>query len=150
VISLIFRDKIKCLSNYFGRKPSEISKIDSVVSDVLNDSASIGEGSKVFTVVDQMPEYNGGLNAMMLHVQKNMRYPASARRMGIDGTVYVSFVIDSNGALHNIKVIRGISGDCDQEARRVVALMPPWLPGKQNGIPVTVRFVLPIKFKIGK
>ena len=104
--------------------------------------------NKVFLVVEQQPEFEGGYEAMMNFIKKNMRYPASARRMGIDGTVYVSFVVGKDGGINDVKVIRGISADCDKEAVRVVQAMPPWKPGKQNGKPVFVRFNLPIKFKL--
>jgi protein TonB len=104
--------------------------------------------NKIFTVVEQNPEFVGGYEAMMNFIKKNMRYPASARRMGVDGTVYVSFVVDKTGSISEVKTIRGISADCDKEAMRVVSMMPPWKPGKQNGKPVFVRFVLPIKFKL--
>jgi protein TonB len=104
--------------------------------------------NKIFTVVEQNPEFVGGYEAMMNFIKKNMRYPASARLMGVDGTVYVSFVVDKTGSISEVKTIRGISADCDKEAMRVVSMMPPWKPGKQNGKPVFVRFVLPIKFKL--
>jgi periplasmic protein TonB len=104
--------------------------------------------NKIFMVVEQQPEFEGGYEAMMAFIRKNMRYPASARRMGIDGTVYVSFVVGKDGAINDVKVLRGISADCDKEAVRVVQAMPPWKPGKQNGKPVFVRFNLPIKFKL--
>ncbi|HEX8038609.1 MAG TPA: energy transducer TonB [Chryseosolibacter sp.] len=104
--------------------------------------------NKIFTVVEQQPEFAGGYEAMMNFIRKNMRYPASARRMGVDGTVYVSFVVSKDGSISEVKVIRGISADCDKEAMRVVGMMPPWRPGKQNGKPVFVRFVLPIKFQL--
>jgi protein TonB len=104
--------------------------------------------NKIFTVVEQQPEFQGGYEAMMNFIKKNMRYPASARRMGVDGTVYVSFVVSKDGSISEVKTIRGISADCDKEAMRVVSMMPPWRPGKQNGKPVFVRFVLPIKFKL--
>ena len=106
------------------------------------------EEDKIFTVVEQQPEFQGGYEAMMNFIKKNMRYPASARRMGVDGTVYVSFVVSKDGSISEVKTIRGISADCDKEAIRVVSMMPPWKPGKQNGKPVFVRFVLPIKFKL--
>lgn len=106
------------------------------------------EENKIFTVVEQQPEFEGGYEAMMNFIRKNMRYPASARRMGVDGTVYVSFVVSKDGSISEVKTIRGISADCDAEAMRVVSMMPPWKPGKQNGKPVFVRFVLPIKFKL--
>jgi protein TonB len=110
--------------------------------------AVVEDDNKIFMVVEQQPEFEGGYEAMMNFIRKNMRYPASARRMGIDGTVYVSFVVGKDGSIADVKVLRGISADCDKEAVRVVQMMPPWKPGKQNGKNVFVRFNLPIKFKL--
>jgi len=110
--------------------------------------AVVEDENKIFMVVEQQPEFEGGYEAMMNFIRKNMRYPASARRMGIDGTVYVSFVVGKDGSIADVKVLRGISADCDKEAVRVVQMMPPWKPGRQNGKNVFVRFNLPIKFKL--
>lgn len=108
----------------------------------------VEDDNQVFTVVEQQPEFAGGLEAMYQFIQKNMKYPASARRMGVDGTVFVQFVVGKDGSITEVKTIRGISADCDKEAERVVKMMPNWKPGKQNGKPVFVRYVLPIKFKL--
>jgi protein TonB len=102
----------------------------------------------IFTVVEQQAEFPGGFEAMGKFLGKNMKYPAQARRMGVEGSVYVSFVIDRDGNISDPQIIKGISAECDKEAIRVVKLMPPWKPGKQNGKPVRCRFVLPIKFKL--
>ena len=123
--------------------PTEI-----VFEEPVAEVVVVEDENKIFTVVEQQPEFQGGYEAMMNFIKKNMRYPASARRMGVDGTVYVSFVVSKDGSISEVKTIRGISADCDQEAMRVVSMMPPWRPGKQNGKPVFVRFVLPIKFKL--
>jgi protein TonB len=122
--------------------PTEVVFEEPVEEVVVEDE------NKIFTVVEQQPEFQGGYEAMMNFIKKNMRYPASARRMGVDGTVYVSFVVSKDGSISEVKTIRGISADCDKEAMRVVSMMPAWRPGKQNGKPVFVRFVLPIKFKL--
>jgi protein TonB len=94
------------------------------------------------------PEYEGGMEAMMTFLQKKLYYPGSARRMGIDGTVFVSFLVKGNGQVADVKVIRGIHPDCDKEAIRVISMLPGWKGGKQGGYPVNVRMVLPIKFKL--
>ncbi len=104
--------------------------------------------NKIFMVVEQQPEFEGGYEAMMRFISKNVRYPASARRMGTEGTVYLSFVVGKDGSINDVTVLRGISADCDKEAVRVVQSMPNWKPGKQNGKPVLVRFNLPIRFKL--
>lgn len=106
------------------------------------------EEDKIFMVVEQQAEFEGGLQALGKFISKNLRYPASARRMGIEGQVFVSFVIDKEGKISDVQVVKGISADCDKEAVRVVNLMPNWKPGKQNGRPVKSRFVLPIRFKL--
>jgi protein TonB len=106
------------------------------------------EEDVIFTVVEQPAEFEGGLQAMAKFVGKNLKYPAVARRMGIEGSVFVSFVVDKAGNISDVQVIKGVSAECDKEAARVVSIMPPWKPGKQNGKAVKSRFVLPIKFKL--
>jgi protein TonB len=103
---------------------------------------------ELFTVVDQQPEYAGGYDAMMAFIRSNMTYPANARRMRIEGTVHVSFIVSKTGEISEVRVLRGIMTECDREAVRVVQMMPPWKPGKQNGRPVNVRFILPLKFRL--
>jgi len=116
------------------------------VTEVVKEES---DDNTIFTVVEQPAEYPGGLEAMSKFVGKNLKYPAVARRMGTEGSVFVSFVIDKEGKISDVQVLKGISTECDKEAVRVVSLMPPWKPGKQNGRAVKSRFVLPIKFKLG-
>lgn len=118
---------------------------DEPVQEVVAES---NDDDKIFTVVEQPAEYPGGLEAMYKYLQKNVKYPASARRMGVEGSVFVSFVVDREGKISDPQIVKGISADCDKEAIRVVSTMPPWKPGKQNGRAVKSRFVLPIKFKL--
>lgn len=101
---------------------------------------------KPFTVVEQMPEFPGGDQNMMKFLHDNTRYPQMAKESGIAGTVYVTFVVNKNGQISDVKVLRGIGGGCDEEALRVVRSMPSWIPGRQNGKSVPVQFNLPIKF----
>jgi periplasmic protein TonB len=108
----------------------------------------VEDDNQIFTVVEQQPQFEGGLEAMSKFIASKLRYPASARRMGVDGRVFVGFVVSKDGSISDVKIVRGISPDCDNEAMRVVKLMPPWKPGKQNGKPVNCRFVLPIVFKL--
>ncbi len=95
-----------------------------------------------------MPEFIGGKEAMMKFLQKKIKYPAAAMRIGIDGTVFVRFVIDKDGNVISAEVIRGIHEALDKEAKRVISLMPAWKAGRQNNNPVAVRMVLPIKFQV--
>lgn len=110
----------------------------------------IGETQKeeIFTVVEKMPEFPGGEKALMDFLAKNIRYPETAKDLGIQGTVYISFIVDTYGNITNVEVLRGIGGGCDEEAARVVGKMPRWSPGKQGGRPVKVQYRLPIRFAL--
>lgn len=103
---------------------------------------------KPFSVVEIMPEYEGGDAAMMKFIQGKMRYPGAAIRKKDEGTVYVSFVISADGSVTNVEVMKGVSKECDQEAVRVISMMDRWKPGIQNKMPVPVKKVLPITFKL--
>lgn len=102
----------------------------------------------VFTVVEEMPEYVGGDEARIKFLVANIKYPQVAKENGIQGTVYVSFVVNIDGSIGEVKVIRGIDRSCDEEAVRVVKMMPRWKPGKQSGKNVKVQFNMPIKFSL--
>ncbi len=104
--------------------------------------------TKPFSIVEIMPEYEGGEAAMMKFIQKKLRYPSKARIRGDQGTVFVSFVISADGSVTNVEIMKGISKECDEEAVRVISMMDKWKPGIQNKIPVPVRKVLPIRFKL--
>jgi len=103
-------------------------------------------GNDVYTVVENMPEYPGGDEARVKFITGNIKYPSEAKEKGIMGTVYVSFVVEKDGRVTEVKVIRGIGGGCDEEALRVVKMMPRWKPGTQSGKAVRVQFNLPVKF----
>lgn len=104
--------------------------------------------TEIFTVVESMPEFPGGAEAMMAFIAKNMKYPPMARESGIQGRVFVNFVVEPNGSVSNVKVLRGIGGGCDEEAIRVVESMPKWTPGRQRGKAVRVSFNLPVRFTL--
>lgn len=103
---------------------------------------------EIFTVVESMPEFPGGAGKMMEFIAKNIKYPAMARESGIQGRVFVNFVVEPNGSVSNVKVLRGIGGGCDEEAIRVVESMPKWTPGRQRGKAVRVSFNLPVRFTL--
>jgi protein TonB len=94
-----------------------------------------------------MPQ--GGMQAFYEYVGKKLKYPTQARRMGIEGKVFVEFVINRDGTILDVKAIKGIGAGCDEEAVRVIQSAPSWKPGKQRGKPVRQRMVLPITFKLG-
>lgn len=104
--------------------------------------------AEIFKVVEVMPEFPGGAAKMMEYIQKNMKYPMMARESDIQGRVFVNFVVEPDGSISNVAVIRGIGGGCDEEAVRVVESMPKWNPGKQRGTAVRCAFTVPIIFKL--
>jgi len=93
-----------------------------------------------------MPTFPGGNEELGKYLGKNVVYPASAQENGIQGTVYVSFVVDKNGRISDVKVLRSVDTELDKEAIRVIKSMPAWIAGKQNGVPVRVAFTVPVKF----
>lgn len=107
------------------------------------------EADEIFTIVEDQPTPTGGMQAFYKYVSDNLKYPAQARRMGIEGKVFVQFVVDRDGSLSEVQAIRGIGAGCDEEAVRVIQGAPKWNPGKQRGRPVRVRMILPITFKLG-
>ena len=103
---------------------------------------------EIFQIVEEMPAYPGGDVKLMEFVAKNIKYPQIARETGIQGRVFVGFVVEPDGSVSNVKVLRGIGGGCDEEAMRVVKSMPKWKPGKQRGKAVRVSYMLPVNFKL--
>jgi protein TonB len=106
------------------------------------------EETEIFTVVEESPGFPGGDEARIKFLQENIKYPTMARESGIQGTVYVTFVVEKGGNVSDVKILRGIGGGCDEEAIRVIRAMPRWNPGKQRGKSVRVQFNMPIKFTL--
>ncbi len=107
------------------------------------------EVEEIFTVVEETAAPKGGMPAFYKYIGEKMKYPAQARRMGVEGKVFVQFVIGKDGSITDVKVIKGIGAGCDEEAARVMQSAPPWNPGKQRGKAVKQRYTLPIQFKLG-
>lgn len=101
-----------------------------------------------FILVEQMPEFPGGETELFSFLSQNLRYPPEARQINVSGVVFVYFVVEPDGLVSGIRVRRGIGSGCDEEAMRIVGLMPRWSPGKQGGVPVRVQFTLPVKFTL--
>ncbi len=106
------------------------------------------DDDEYFMVVENMPEFPGGDLGLMKYIQKNVRYPAIAKEYNITGKVYVSFIVDKQGAVTNVKIVRGVDKNLDAEAVRVVKSLPKYKPGKQRGKPVRVMFTIPINFTL--
>jgi protein TonB len=108
----------------------------------------VEEEEKPLLVVEQNPEFSGGYEAMQKFLRDHINYPTLAQESGIQGTVFVQFVVSKTGKISNVKILRGIGGGCDEEAVRVVKDMPNWIPGRQNGQAVPVMFQIPVKFQL--
>ncbi len=106
------------------------------------------EEEKVWKVVEKEPSFPGGDGKMMKYIQDHINYPDMAKEMDIKGTVYVGFVVEPDGSITNVQVLKGIGGGCDKEAKRVVRNMPKWEPGSQQGRKVRVNVKIPIKFRL--
>jgi TonB family protein len=132
-------------------QPDEIVSMDSVFTD----SGTIYTtkerfGSTVYTFVEKIPEFPGGIDALMNYLSKNIKYPKVARKNNIQGKVYIKFIVSADGSINDVTIIRGIGGGCEEEAVRVVENMPRWSPGYANGEAVDVYYSLPIIFTLGK
>ena len=103
---------------------------------------------EIFIVVEDPPSFPGGDEARIRFLSENIRYPQMARESGIQGTVFVTFVVERDGSVTDVRVLRGIGGGCDEEAIRVIQAMPRWNAGKQRGRPVRVQFNMPIRFTL--
>jgi len=100
----------------------------------------------IFTVVESQPSFPGGEEARIRYLTDNLWYPQMARESGIQGTVFLTFVVERDGSITDIRVLRGIGGGCDEEAIRLARIMPRWNPGLQRGQPVRVQFNMPVRF----
>ena len=140
---------------------AHVSETEKITLAVKN-TAEIGEKAvessdpkkeftgKVYYIVEQMPEFPGGPAELMKWLSSHVQYPAIAIDICIQGTVIVAFIVEPDGSVSNAKLVRSVDPCIDQEALRVVRQMPKWNPGKRAGIPVRVRYYLPIKFKVGE
>ena len=120
--------------------------IEEYVAPEIEDEVVVEQ--EVFTIVEEMPSYPGGDEKMYSYLGNNIKYPQIARESGIQGRVFVNFVVEPDGSVSNVKVLRGIGGGCDEEAVRVVKSMPKWKPGKQRGKTVRVSYTLPVVFRL--
>ena len=127
----------------------EITEETVIEEIVFEEAPEEEEVDEIFTIVEDQPQPPGGMGAFYKYVGTTLRYPAQARRMGIEGKVFVQFVVGKDGSLTDVQAIKGIGAGCDEEAVRVISRAKKWSPGKQRGRPVRVRMILPITFKLG-
>lgn len=121
---------------------------ETVVEDIVFEEAPEEENvDEIFTIVEESASFPGGLAAWGKYLNKEMKYPRQAQRMGIEGRVFVQFVVERDGSLTDIQVVKGIGAGCDEEALRVITNGPKWKPGKQRGQPVRQKMIQNILFK---
>ncbi|MDO1448221.1 energy transducer TonB [Rhodocytophaga aerolata] len=135
-----FKGKKKPMKLFTGEKPA------SGTVNWLLAQADLTQESPIFQVVEQQPTFEGGMKAFNEYIKNNLSYPVEARRDGIQGKVYIQFVVEPDGSLSNIQILKGIHEACDREAVRLIENSPNWIPGKQGGVPVRVRMAIPVSF----
>ncbi|HKR06090.1 MAG TPA: energy transducer TonB [Bacteroidia bacterium] len=126
-------------------KPAKTNQAYQAITMKLN-SGKVMFTDKIYFITDQMPEFKGGMEALLEYLTKNIHYPQTGKK--ISGTVYVKFIVEKDGSVKRADIVRGVGEEYDKEALRVIKEMPPWQPGTKKGNPVRVQFNLPVKFSL--
>ena len=125
------------------------AEVDDVIPDPIEEPVEEEPViEEVFTVVEKMPSFPGGESKLYEFLGKNIKYPQMAKEAGVQGRVYVQFVVEKDGSITDVNVVRGIGSGCDKEAERVVNNMPKWEPGEQRGKKVRVKYTLPVLYQL--
>ncbi len=127
----------------------EMKETTKIVPVMMIEEEAREETDEIFMIVEEQPQFPGGTAAFAKFLQSNMHYPKQARQMGMSGKVFVEAIVGKDGALTELKVLKGIGAGCDEEALRVIGKSPQWKPGRQRGHAVRTRIVIPIVFKLG-
>lgn len=138
-----FIPMLVCLLFFFSKTLSAQSV---VAQDLLLRKPS--QTGEVYTVVEKQPLFTGGQKAFRQYIKANQNYPEVAKKAGLSGRVFVAFVVNTDGSLQNVELLKGIGMGCDEEAIRLVKRMPNWIPGSQSGKIVRVKYNLPIAFDL--
>lgn len=147
-VSVIKDDVYFVLKSSDAKIASNEPEIDTLSHNYLKDKVSTESGSEIFTIVEQGPEYPGGMAAFYQMISHSISYPQEARENQIEGRVYVQFIVDENGSLNYPEIVKGIGYGCDEEALKAIQSSGKWIPGQQRGRAVKVRMVLPIIFNL--
>ncbi|MFT6872183.1 MAG: protein TonB [Roseivirga sp.] len=126
----------------------EITEETEVQDIIFEEEPEEESADKIFLVVEEDAEFPGGREAWTKFLNRNLKYPKQAKRMGVEGNVYLSFIVDRTGTISDISVIREVGGGCDEEAVRVLEKSPKWTPGKQRGKAVIQRMTIRIIFRL--
>ncbi|MBL7856969.1 MAG: energy transducer TonB [Cyclobacteriaceae bacterium] len=133
----------------FDMEITEATKVQEItISEPVADQKE--DVDEIFLIVEQTAEPKGGMQAFYKYVNEGIKYPAQARRQGVEGRVFVEFVVDREGNLTDVHSVKGIGAGCDEEAIRIIQSSPKWIPAKQRGKAVRQRMVLPITFKLAE
>ena len=132
----------------YDQGSDEAEHVLKVNEKVVDEVPPAVEETKVFDVVEQMPQYKGGDQALMDYLNKSIKYPVIAEENGIQGRVVCTFVVERDGSITDVKVVRSVDPSLDKEAVRVLKAMPKWIPGKQNGSAVRVKYTVPVTFRL--
>lgn len=124
------------------------AQTETFVAPVVEEEEEEESAQQIFTVVEKQPEFPGGTAELFKYLSKAIKYPVIAQENGIQGRVVCSFVVNRDGSIVDIQVMRGVDPSLDKEAIRVISEMPKWKPGEQRGKPVRVRFILPVQFRL--
>lgn len=150
---LIFNEELKNQVNFLISQPQELKieeRIEERIEEIdLRYNVEKEKADEIFELVDEQPIFPGGMEGWNKYLSDNLIYPTQARRMGVEGTVIVVFVINTDGSIQDVEVLRGIGGGCDEVVINLVKNSPNWEPGKHRGRPVRTRMRLPMKFKLG-
>jgi len=145
-IAIALTLNLKCTSEDETPIKEEIITITKA-DQALTKSEAVGE-EQIFVVCENMPQFPGGDEALKTWIAQNVKYPAEAQTKGIEGRVYIGFVVNKDGVVDRVKLMRGASPSLDAEALRVVSSLPNWIPGKQRGEAVSVSYTVPISFAL--
>lgn len=137
--------KIEYVDNDKSAKPNENPQVLGVIVKKIKGDYREEE----FIIIDSQPSPKTGMKEFYTYVADNLKYPEQARKMGIEGKVFVEFIVDNDGKLINVKAIKGIGAGCDEEAVRVLKEAPKWIPGKVVNMPVKVKMILPVTYRLG-
>ena len=119
-----------------------------LMSDTPKSTREMPDGRIVYTIVDEDPSFPGGMAEMMRFLSNNIKYPVIAQENGIHGRVTCSFIVETNGEITNIQILKSVDPSLDKESIRVISTMPRWNPGKNKGVAVPVLFVLPVTYRL--
>lgn len=150
LLSLILYGLGSCSPDEGNLNTDHIESQKELLTDTISDTTLVEHDTitdeQTYVVVDQMPEYPGGLDSLYRFLTENINYPIEAQEKGIQGRVFINFIIDTDGSVTDVYILKGVDPSLDNEALRVVKMMPDWTPGIQDGEKVRVSFTLPINF----